>query len=152
MEITRAVFEHGVEIRLRANRWEISSAHAGEKTAFPTLQAAMVALAPLRALIVTEKRNSGDDLTRLIRRNGKDFFGVCVSDLMNRPLAADMLYPVYHLQYLIGAVDYHCHQLAELYAQIAIRYSEITQIPGYDDKSAVGHSVIRPSRTMNSRL
>jgi len=57
---------------------------------------------------------------------------------MNRPLAADTLYPVYHLQYLLGAVGYHCRRLAEVYAQVAIRYSEITQILGQVDKSNVG--------------
>lgn len=138
MEITRAVFEQGVELRLLANRWEVSSAPAGEKIVFPTLQAAMTALAPLRPLLVTEKRNFGGDLTLLLRRNGKESFGVCVSGLMNRPLAADTIYPVYHLQYLLGAVGYHCQQLAELYAQVALRYSEISQIPGHGDKSDAG--------------
>jgi hypothetical protein len=137
MEIKRAVFEKGVEIRLVANRWELSSAPPCEKATFSTFQAAVAALSPLRPLLITEKRNFGGDLTLLLRPNGKDLFGLCVYELMNRPLDVDTLYPVWQLQYLLGAVGYHCHRLAELYAQIAIKYNEITQIPGYSGKSDI---------------
>src|SRR5919108_5321999 len=55
--------------------------------------------------------------------------------LNNCPLSADMVYPVYHLAYLLGGVSYHCQRLAELYGQIAVRYREITRIPGHGDSN-----------------
>ena len=107
MKITRAIFEKGIEVRLQANGWEISSAPAGERDVFPTIQSAMNALAPLRLVLISEKGNMGGGLTLLLRTNSKEFFGVCVSEIMNRPLGADTIYPMHHLQYLLGAVDYH---------------------------------------------
>jgi len=118
MQIIRAVLEQGVELRFVGDRWIISSAPPAAGAVFASLSDVVTALAPLRPVLVTDKRSVGGDLTLLLRCDGKEFFGVCVSDLMNRSLPADMLYPVYHLAYLLGAVSYHCQRLAELYAQI----------------------------------
>ena len=137
MQIIRAVFEQGVELRFAGDRWIISSAPLAAGAVFASFSDVVTALSPLRPVLVTDKRSFGGDLTLLLRCDGKEFFGVCVSDLMNRSLSADMLYPVYHLAYLLGAVSYHCQRLAELYAQITARYCEITQIPGHGNSNDV---------------
>jgi hypothetical protein len=138
MQIIRAVFEQGVEVQSAEDRWTISSAPLASEGTFGSLSDAKAALSPLRLLLVTDKRKYGGDLTLLLRCNGREYFGTRVSDLINRPLSKDTLYPVHHLAYLLGAVGYHCQRLAELYAQIAVQYFQITQIPGYGDTSDAG--------------
>jgi len=135
MQITRVVFEQGVELRFAGDHWTISSAPPAAGAAFESLSDARTALSPLRPLLITEKRGFGGDLTVLLRCDGRRSFDACISDVMSHSFSKDALYPVYHLAYLLGAVSYHCRRLAELYAQIAVRYCEITQIPGYDDTS-----------------
>ena len=137
VQVIRAVFEQGIELRFVSDRWTISSAPPAAGAAFASLSDAVTALSPLRPLLFTEKRSFGGDLTLLLRCGGKEYFGICVSDLINRSLSTDTLYPVYHLAYLLGALSYHCQRLAELYAQIAVRYCEITQIPGHSDSNDV---------------
>ena len=133
VEILRSVLEHGVELRSANEGWTVSSAPAGAGINFKSLSEAVAAHSPFRPVLVTEKRNFGGDLTLLLRCDAKELFGVCISDLMNRPLAPDTVYPVYHLSYLLGAVGYHCQRLAEIYADIARHYCQITQIPGHGD-------------------
>jgi hypothetical protein len=150
MQIVRAVFERGVELRFTGDHWRMLSARPGVGVIFDSPKDAAVSLSPLRQLLVTDKRDFGGDVTFLLRPAGGEFFGVCVSDLMNRSLSADMLYPVYHLSYLLGAVSYHCQRLAEIYAQIAVRFCEITQIPGHDNSKDVANFGYQtePSQTM----
>jgi hypothetical protein len=139
MEILRWVLEHGIELRSADKRWTVSSASPGAGINFKSLSDALMAHLPLRPVLVTEKRNFGGDLTLLLRCNDKGTFNLCVSDLMQSKLALDMLHPVHRLTYLLGAVGYHCQRLAEVYADIAKDYcqitqiTQITQIPGHGD-------------------
>ncbi len=138
MPIVRAVFEQGVEVRHAGDAWKVSSGPHTAKTSFVSLPEAVARLAPLRPLLLTDQRNYGGDLTLLLRCDGKDYFGTNVSDLLQCPLDGQSFYPFYHLAYLLGAVGYHCEKLAELYTSIAIRYWEMTQIPGFSSDSDVG--------------
>jgi len=137
MKIIRAVYERGIELRLDSGRWTISSAPSATRATFSSLQAA-AAVSPLRPILVTDKRDCGENLTLLLRCDGVKYFDIHVSDLVNRRLTAQLLYPVYHLAYLLGAISYHCQKLAEWYAQIAFRFCEIRQTPGLRDAGDVG--------------
>jgi hypothetical protein len=152
MQIIRAVFEQGVELRFASDRWTISSAPPATAAVFASLSDAVAALSPLRPVLVTDKRSFGGDLTLLLRCDGKEFFGVCVSDLMNRSLSTDMLYPVSHLAYLLGAVSYHCQRLAELYAQITVRTARLPRSLGMATATTLPLSAIRRNLTMSSKL
>ncbi|MBA7582872.1 hypothetical protein ES708_24810 [subsurface metagenome] len=134
-QIIHAVFEQGIEVQLAEDRWTISSAPPVSEAAFRSLAHAVIALSPVRVLLISEKRDYGGDLTYLLRCNGEYFGGYRM--LMNRPLSTVLFYPVYSLAYLLGAIGYHCQKLAELYARITVEFFRFTQIPGYPDKEEV---------------
>ena len=127
MTATRVVFEHGIELRLKVKHWEISNTPSRKKTTFPSLQDATVALEPLRPLLMSEKKDNRDDIF-LIRLNGENF-GDSITQIIRPSLTADAsLFLTFHnLVYLLGAVQYHCHQLAELYVRIAAKHNDITR-------------------------
>lgn len=89
----------------------------------------------LRIILVTQSVSQGRHFTDLLRNDGRTSFSLSISDLMNRPLSADSIYPVHSLSYLVGAVSYHCQRLAELYVQITSTFTRIFQIPGNLDTS-----------------
>ena len=138
MNVIRAVYEKGIEVRLNDNRWELSNTTADSNILFDLLSDVSTEMSPLRPVLVTEKREFGDDLTLLIRSTAGPCYAACVSELMNRANLGSTFFPVYHLMYLLGAANYHCQSLAELYVSIAAKYASIQQRLGNVNKSDIG--------------
>jgi hypothetical protein len=138
MNIVRAVFEKGVQVRYEDDCWKVPFAPPLAFVSMTTFEDVVAALFPLRPLVVTTRFDGGDNHPRLLRIDGRQYFDVCVSSLMNRSITAENLFPVYHLEYLLNGINYHCQRLAELYVQIVGRYHQITQIPGYGEEREGG--------------
>lgn len=135
MPVVRAVFERGLEAHVLEERWTLSGALSVRGNGFQDLPGLVATMSPLRLVLVTDRRADGSDLTLLLRPTTGDYFGTCASDLTNRPLAPEMVYPVHHLAYLLAAVSYHCQQLAEVYVDISTDYSRMTQLTGQRNRT-----------------
>lgn len=138
MHIISIVFEGGIELRFDNGHWTFPSAPVTSGVVFSSLPDATECLAPLRPVLITVQLDSGGTRTSLLKCDGSNDFNVDVTNLMNRPNMGKMVYPFYHLNYLVGAVGYHCQRLAEHYAQIAVQYRKIQEIPGFFDSSDMG--------------
>ncbi len=88
--------------------------------------------------MLTEKRSYGGDITWTLCCDGKHLLALGASTIMQHRFEASTLYPAHHLEYLLGAVDYHCARLAELYVQIAANYCRIQKTPGFSTESDTG--------------
>lgn len=144
MSIIRAVFEKGVQLRAEGDCWKVPIAPHLAFVSVATFEDVVAALFPLRPIVVTTKRDDGVNLNWLLRIDGRQDFDVCVSGLMNRSPSAETLYPVYHLEYLLRGISYHCQNLAELYVKIVERYHQITQIPGHSGKGGLFQDQTEP--------
>jgi len=131
MTLIRAVFERGVEINLEDNAWRLSNHASGATPIFDAFPSARAAIDPLSPILVTDERSYGGPLTLMLRKSTDQYYGIGVSQLLNGPHDAGFLFMVYNLTYLLGAVNHHCQNMAELYVKIASTYSNF---PIQDDK------------------
>lgn len=130
MEPIRVVFQGGIELKCINSNWIATSGVPTGGVVYPSLREAALELHPLKIVLITENRGHGESLTLLLQSDGKTVFGVALSDLINRSLPADLIYPIHDLAYLVGSVSYHCQRLTELYVQISSAFARVTQIPG----------------------
>jgi len=136
--IVGTTLERGIDLRLIGQEWIASSGDNGGISLGSSLPHVLSTFLPLRPIVVTERRNDRSELRLLLCIDGHSPFDVSVSDLVTRPMTANLLYAVHHLSYLLGAISYHCARLADWYARIAATYSQQMKIPGIDSRSDSG--------------
>ncbi len=129
MNITKAVFERGIQLRLECDGWIVPDTFFSAETFLE----AQALFRPLRPLFITSQFENGKCLNRLLRFDSTHYFDLAVSGLMNWSISYPKLYPVYHLEYLLSAIGYHCQRIAELYVQIVEKYSQIYKVSGENE-------------------
>ncbi len=90
----------------------------------------------LRPVLVTEARESGDALDVLLSAEGK-FLELEASSLyFQAPKNISLLLKKLALGYDVGAVVYHCRQLANAYAAASREFARIRAIPGHPESES----------------
>lgn len=132
------VLERGVSLRFVTQRWHFQSGAAIGGDGYGSLPEALAALAPLQVIVIAHEYGSGAARPLLLRTDGRTYYGIKVSGLMQRPLDAAAFFPLQNLTYLLEGANYHCIRLAGLYSAIAAEYYRIQQIPGMGVSSGTG--------------
>jgi len=147
MDTVRVVLERGVELLLAGGTWRAPNAPS---VSYSSLQDAPNAMSPLRVVSVTKRINNGDDRKFLLRSDSNRIYAIHVSDLINRPFTAHLIFPAHQLAYLVGGVAYHCERIADLYAEIGVQFSKFLQIDPDFGRSGIANLQSSRSLTMNS--
>ena len=127
MDVVRVVFEKGVEARRTADgSWQMLSADGGPRISTDPFAEARDAL-KLRPVLLTEPCPPRGDRTHLILPNGKQFFGLRLSELNQASvrLTGPFLYKLMNLEYVVGAVGYHCERLALISSEVCREFAAI---------------------------
>ena len=111
---------------------------------YSSLQDAPNAMSPLRVVSVTKRINNGDDRKFLLRSDSNRIYAIHVSDLINRPFTAHLIFPAHQLAYLVGGVAYHCERIADLYAEIGVQFSKFLQIDPDFGRSGIANLQFQP--------
>lgn len=117
----RYLYPGGIEAVAGLGGWQLKHG-APESSAFVSISEASVAIGAV-PVVATAEVSSGTITSLLIDHQSSEVFGLRLSSLMNRQLSADTLYAVHGVAYSLGAVGYHCQQLAECYAAICQQFS-----------------------------
>lgn len=123
MTLIRAVFTRGVEVNFEGDAWRVANSASGAVQSFDSLPSAREAIEPLLPVLVTDAPSYGALRTLMLRKGADQYYGIGVSDLLNRKHDSGFLFMVYHLTYLLGAVNHHCQNMAEQYVGIASTYA-----------------------------
>jgi len=136
--LVRIVHEFGLEAMREPDGWTVSSAEPSARHVFASPAAVAAALGRSPCL-VTKRFENGLEASLLLRADGLTPFGLGVTMLSSGDLRPDSLYHAHHIAYLVGAVAYHCEQLAEVYARIC-RQAVSFSFPGESaDRAIYGH-------------
>ena len=127
MTTLRTVHENGVDIRLVGDRWRITS--GPPDLSFPSLLAARAAVAPLRPILLFSGPAGERDRSSLMRPNDFGFFNWTALEETGHDVRT--VRHIYQLEYLLDAIQYHCTNLARLYASITAEFCEGTYPPGF---------------------
>jgi hypothetical protein len=144
MNVTRVVFERGIEIRLDAGDWPVSS--GGPSTPpFSSIEEATASLRPTRPVLMTRSDQEVASQTHLLSPNSGTPIVITIFAFDDRPAVSESaFFDLHRLAYLLAAVVYHCHAIAEHYARIGTAFSRMTRIPGYASSGGPAHFSFHP--------
>jgi len=144
MDVGRVVFEQGIEIRQDTAGWPVSS--GGPSTPpFSSIEDAIAALRPIRPVLMTRTSQHIANQTHLLSPNDGTPLVITIFAFDDRPLASESdFFDLHRLAYLLAAVIYHCHTLAEHYARIGTAFAEMTRLPGYSGSAGPVHFSSHP--------
>jgi hypothetical protein len=125
LNIDRITYEKGLELRLLADyRWYFQSVGAGH-VPIACDPRAVLSTYHVQPLLYSEAFADGTRRTHLVLADGT-LFGLRTSCLYQRaPTVFPIFMKAYIVDYIVGALGYHCQRLAELYAEITRHFSSI---------------------------
>jgi len=120
----RFVYEHGVTVqRSTDGAWYFESVEKG--SSFPPVNPGDISREyGLRPILTTYRASADDEMTSLLSQTKEKLpldgqrYKLAEGDWKNEAI----LYDVFNLSYIVGALVYHCMQLAEIYSSICKDY------------------------------
>jgi hypothetical protein len=138
MAYETVIFRGGIESKLIDDRWHLSNEYADAPVSFPTWEAIAQVLGTPPVALVGKDTGFGERGPSLVNPRTGSWFGVEVTELLNRPTPPGTLGHIRRLQYGLGAMVYHCTHLAEVYVHLCRRMAAISRIPGMMPEGAGG--------------
>lgn len=119
MDIDRIVFEKGITVkRSEDGLWYFQSVNS-HKAAGPVVPIEIGEKYNVRPIVVSKQHSLNNIRKYLLPIAGQQILELEHSDLANRELRDGSNFPHMHnIDYIVGAVIYHCKNLAEIYSEI----------------------------------
>jgi hypothetical protein len=123
MNIIRIVFEQGLVLRRISDTWQVANTESDHPP--PIVEPSEIsARYGLRPVLITERLDSGKERTFLLATQKPDLFGLHITDIQQRTLRTEgLILKAQSVLYMLGALEYHCSKLCELYANTCGHFS-----------------------------